>query len=406
MKKKIGLLHRISRMAVALLTTAALLFVSLGAGSSPFTVADTGEFLTALEDASHASGAQVIYLLDSSTVVDLSSGTYSIPSNVTVQLTSGTLRVSGATLYVSGTISGGALDVTGGTLVRSGGNITATISVSGSGTVRGARKLTLENLDSTSGESIVSISYEGESGSDTTAFVTNAATDTVYTKMTGSGFASYKVIESVITDAGHVFRLGTKNTDTLSLSYTITYSGLTGASLASLNPSSYTASDSAILLINPTRDGHVFDGWTCTALGVTKPTDHMVIPEGTTGELAFVANWSESTLMSRSGGTSGSGSASGATTAATETTATDDAATQQEAAASQDEAATSTKRVKTASSSTKVTFTSSVDTVLPTIESVEGNSFPWGWLFGGAAGLAVLLYLVALLQRKRRERKG
>ena len=399
-RKKIRF-KRIRRMAVALLASALLMSLCFAGGSSPFTVADTSEFLAALSTASGESSAQLIYLTDSSTVVELSSGTYTIPSNVSVQLNGGTLRLSGATLYVSGTVSGGALDVTGGTLVRSGGSITATISVSGSGTVRGARVLSLENLDPHSGESIVSLSYAGESGGDTTSFVTKAATATIYTKMTGSGFASFKGIESVTTDAGNVFRLGTKYTDTLSLAYTISYDGLTGASLSTLNPSSYTASDAAVLLVNPTRDGYVFDGWTCLALGVTKPTTSMVIPEGTTGALAFVANWSESPLLTKLNGMSGSSGTAGTTT---QDTATDDAAAQQEQAAAQDTASSSNRRVKTASSSTKVSFTSNTNTVLPSIEPVEERSFPWGWLFGGAAGGGALIYLFALWQRKRNKR--
>ena len=388
-------------MAAALLASALLMSLCFAGGISPFTVADTSEFLAALSTASGESSAQLIYLADSSTVVELSSGTYTIPSNVTVQLNGGTLRLSGATLYVSGTVSGGALDVTGGTLVRSGGSITATISVSGSGAVRGARVLSLENLDSHSGESIVSLSYAGESGGDTTSFVTKAATATIYTKMTGSGFASFKGIESVTTDAGNVFRLGTKYTDTLSLAYLITYDGLTGASLSTLNPSSYTASDAAVLLVNPTRDGYVFDGWTCLALGITKPTTSMVIPEGTIGALAFVANWLESPLVTKLNGMSGSSGTAGTTT---QDTATDDAAAQQEQAAAQDTASNSNRRVKTASSSTKVSFTSNANTVLPSIEPVEERSFPWGWLFGGAVGGGALIYLFALWQRKRNKR--
>lgn len=401
MNTKTNFFKKIRRAVAAVLTSAFLMSLSFAGGSSPFTVADTGEFLAALSTASGESSAQLIYLTDGTTVVDLSSGTYSIPSNVTVQLNGGTLRLSGATLYVSGTVSGGALDVTGGTLVRSGGSITATISVSGSGTVRGARKLSLENLDPLSGESIVSLSYAGESGGDATSFVTKAATATIYPKMTGSGYASYKGIESVTTDAGNVFRLGTKYTDTLSLTYLITYDGLTSASLSTLNPSSYTASDAAILLVNPTRDGYVFDGWTCLALGVTKPTTSMVIPEGTTGALAFVANWSESPLLTKLAGMSGS---SGAASTTTQDTTTDDAAAQQDQAAEQATAATTNRRVKTASSSTKVSFTNDTNTVLPSVENVEERSFPWGWLFGGAAGVGVLIYLFALWQRKRQKR--
>lgn len=401
MSKKMIQSKRIRRAAAALLTSVFLLCLCFAGGSSPFTIADTSEFLAALSAASGESSAQLIYLADSSTVVELSSGTYTIPSNVTVQLNGGTLRLSGATLYVSGTVSGGALDVTGGTLVRSGGSITATISVNGSGAVRGAQVLTLENLDPHSGESIVSLSYAGESGGDTTSFVTKAATATIYTKMTGSGFASFNGIESVTTDAGNVFRLGTKYTDTLSLAYLITYDGLTGASLSTLNPSSYTASDAAVLLVNPTRDGYVFDGWTCLALGVTKPTTSMVIPEGTTGALVFVANWSESPLLTKLAGMSGT---SGAATSTAQDTTTDDAAAQQEQAATQDTASGTNRRVKTASSSTKVSFASNAETVMPSVEPVEERSFPWGWLFGGAAGGGALIYLFALWQRKRNKR--
>lgn len=400
--KKQRLWKRMMRSVATLAAAVLFLGIALGAGSSPFTVSDTSEFLSALSTASGESSAQLIYFLDSSTVVDLSSGTYSIPSNVSVQLNGGTLRISGATLEVLGTISGGALDVTGGTLVRSGGSITATITVSGSGTVRGAHVLTLENLDPASGESIVSLSYAGESGADTSDFVTKVANTTVYTKMTGSGYASYKTIESVTTDAGHVFRLGTKYTDTLSLAYTITYGGLTGASLTSLNPSSYTASDSAITLVNPTRDGHDFAGWTCAALGIDTPTTRMVIPEGTKGALAFVANWTEQSVLS---GLSGKSGASGTTSSTTEESTTDDAETQQEAAAAQDTASSTNRRIKTASSSTKISFTSDVDTVLPTIANVQTRSFPWGWLFGCAAGGAVLIYLAAYIVRKVQERK-
>lgn len=401
MDKRTGLSRRTGRAAATLLATVLLFCLSFAGGSSPFTVADTGEFLSALATASGESSAQLIYLKDSSTVVDLSSGTYNINSNVTIQLNGGTLRLSGATLYVAGSISGGALDVAGGTLVRSGGSITATIVASGSGTVRGARTLTLENLDPFSGESIVSITYAGESGSDTSSFVTKAATDTVYTKMTGFGFSAFQAIESVTTSAGHVFRLGTKYKDVLSLTYPISYGGLAGASLATLNPSSYTASDAAIMLVNPTKEDHTFAGWTCAELGIPMPIVKMVIPEGTMGSLTVVANWQEGQLSSKTGASSGS--ATGSTT----TGATTDAEEQQAAAAASETAAatTTSRRVKTASSSTKVSFTSKADAALPSIASVEGKSFPWGWLLGAAAGGGALLYLFALVQRRRQTHK-
>ena len=105
--------------------------------------------------------------------------------------------------------------------------------------------------------------------------------------------------------------------------------------------------------------------------------------------------------MTKLNGMSGSSGTAGTTT---QDTATDDAAAQQKQAAAQDTASNSNRRVKTASSSTKVSFTSNANTVLPSIEPVEERSFPWGWLFGGAAGGGALIYLFALWQRKRNKR--
>jgi hypothetical protein len=102
------------------------------------------------------------------------------------------------------------------------------------------------------------------------------------------------------------------------------------------------------------------------------------------------------------GGGGGSGGSGGTATAATqEDTATNAAATP--APATTDAGTTSTRRVKTASSSTKVTFSSEVDVVEPTIESVRGNTFPWGWSLLGVGGAAVIGYAIALISRKHRE---
>ena len=47
------------------------------------------------------------------------------------------------------------------------------------------------------------------------------------------------------------------------------------------NPSTYTVEDPTINLLDPTKTGYTFDGWT--------PTDS--IPAGSTGEKTFTANW-------------------------------------------------------------------------------------------------------------------
>ena len=373
------------------------------AGTAPLvTVSSAAELYSALNDAASSGDTTTICYAAGTSSIELT-GSQTIPSNVTLDLSAGggTLRVSGA-LRVYGVIAGGAVEVSGGTLLReSGSSITATISTSGGGVVRGPRVLSLENLNASSGESITSVSYAGVSGADTSSYVTRGASAVIYGRMAGSNYSSFMKIDTVITDAGNVFRLGTKNTDTLSLTYTLTYDGLTGATLGTLNPTSYTSSDAAITLNNPTMDGYVFTGWTCTTLGVSAPEDNMVISEGTKGDLVFVANWMEETADGGKGGMSG---ASGGSAASASDTTTDDAATQQEAAAAADQTSTTTtKRVRVASSSTKVTFSSDVDTALPTLESVRGQSFPWGWVVGGFAGLGAAIYLaVRLAERKKR----
>ena len=126
----------------------------------------------------------------------------------------------------------------------------------------------------------------------------------------------------------------------------------------------------------------------------------MVIPEGTTGELTFIAMWVEAPA---GGGGTMSGGSSGNSAAAT---TTDDAEAQQEAAAAQDQANTNTqssRRTKTASSSTKVTFTSDVEAEVPTLQNATSNSAssPWIWVFGGLGILGIIAYIAAKLVNRR-----
>ena len=389
------------RVVTALLLCILMMGLSFAGTTSAVTVSNLTEYETAINDSYKTTDAVIINFLVS-TVIDLGSASIPVPSNVTVNLNGGTLRTSG-TLAVSGSIAGGTVEILGGTLLRkSGSSITATISLSSGGMVRGPLTLSLENLSTVSVGYITSISYDGESGSDT--YVNgNYPTDVIYTQMTGSNYSQYKIIDQVKTTSGYVFRLGTRNTSTLSLVYSISYDGLTGAKITAANPTSYTESDSAFTLTNPTKDGYTFVGWVCASLGLIVPDDNLTVAEGTSGDLTFTATWVEGTMQS---GMSGSVSGGGLASATTDTDTALDAETAQAAAAASDTATTSTKRVKQASSSTKITFTSDVATVLPTVESVQGASFPWGWLFGGVAGAAVLAYVAALIARKLRENRS
>ena len=125
----------------------------------------------------------------------------------------------------------------------------------------------------------------------------------------------------------------------------------------------------------------------------------MAIPEGTTGDLTLIAMWVEAPAGNGGKTVGGSGSNAAATT-------TDDAAAQQQAAAEKDQPndtnTQSTRRTRTASSSTKVSFSSDQTATLPSVTTVSGKTFPWGWVFGGLAALGALAYLAARLANRKR----
>ncbi len=392
-----------ARVLTALLLCVLMMGLSFAGTTAAVIVTNLTEYETAINDSYKTSDAVTITF--ATTLIDLGTASIPVPSNVTVNLNGGTLRSSGV-LSVSGSVVGGTVEIVGGTLLRkSGSNITAAISVSSGGQVRGPMTLSLENEGTVSAGYMTSVSYEGESGSDSSSYINgHFSSEVIYTQMTGSNYSQYKIIDKVTTNSGYVFRLGTRNTSTLSLVYSINYDGLTGAKLAAVNPTSYTESDSAFTLTNPTKDGYTFVGWVCASLGIVVPDDSLTVAEGTSGDLTFIATWVEGTLQSGKSGAGTGGGGTASTTTDSDTDTTEDAETAQAAAAAADSATTSTKRVKQASSSTKTTFTSEVATVLPTVESVKGEAFPWGWLFGGVAGAAVLAYVAALIARKIHEK--
>lgn len=425
MKKPIKLF---SRGFAALLIAALTLSFALGA-TPPVEVSNAEELAAALNDASRESDSVLITYAAGVSSITLNTSA-DIPSNVvlslggagnTLNIAGGTLnvygaisgaggdtlRITGGTVNVPGTIAGAAVAVTGGTLVRyDSSSITGTITPSGTGTVRRAYMLSLENLAAGSTETVVSLTYKDEADADDSGFVQFAVNETIYPEAgSSSNYAAVKTITSVTTNAGNIFRLGTDSSGTLSLQYKIVYSEMTGATLSAENPTNYTSSDAAITLNNPTKEGYIFDGWTCAQLGIDDPVQSAVIPEGTSGALTFIANWSVDPLAGsgRTGGSGGSGSiSSGAATDET-TDAADGTQAAADAAASMDTGTTSSVRIGKGSSSTKVTFTSDVDAVLPTVDSVE-KTFPWGWTLLGVGGAAVLVYAAALINRKLRER--
>ena len=76
------------------------------------------------------------------------------------------------------------------------------------------------------------------------------------------------------------------------MTYNITYENIVcvdSTANNSANPTTYKNTDSAFLLIEPTKTGCEFLGWTYA--GQTEPTKSVSIPQGTAGNLTFTANW-------------------------------------------------------------------------------------------------------------------
>ena len=80
--------------------------------------------------------------------------------------------------------------------------------------------------------------------------------------------------------------------------YTISYE-LNGGTVSTDNPTSYTIESDDFTLINPTKDGYTFDGWSGTSVDVTMSKD-VTISTGSTGNREYTANWTENILLESS----------------------------------------------------------------------------------------------------------
>ena len=106
---------------------------------------------------------------------------------------------------------------------------------------------------------------------------------------TGTGLDA--ATETVTIPAGSVGERSYTATWTLN-TYTITCD-LGGGSVATANPASYNVESAAITLVNPTRTGYTFAGWTGT--GLNEPTMEVIIPTGSIGERSYTATWKATT---------------------------------------------------------------------------------------------------------------
>ncbi len=91
--------------------------------------------------------------------------------------------------------------------------------------------------------------------------------------------------------------------------YTIGYD-LGGGTVTSSNPTGYTIESDAITLVNPTKTGYQFAGW--TGNDITEPSVAVTISSGSVGNLLFTANWTANTYTIAFDGNGGTGTTSSA----------------------------------------------------------------------------------------------
>ena len=83
------------------------------------------------------------------------------------------------------------------------------------------------------------------------------------------------------------------NANWTATSYTITYElGYGSLPEGTSNPDTYTAETKAFTLTNPTREHYRFTGWTLDGTN-DAPSETITIPQGSTGNLKYIANWEE-----------------------------------------------------------------------------------------------------------------
>ena len=74
------------------------------------------------------------------------------------------------------------------------------------------------------------------------------------------------------------------------INYTIGYN-LNGGTVSSANPATYNIETPSFSLVNPTKAGYTFTGW--TGSNGSTPQANVTISKGSTGNLSYTANWTE-----------------------------------------------------------------------------------------------------------------
>ena len=108
---------------------------------------------------------------------------------------------------------------------------------------------------------------------------------------TGYVLSELKIDQNAVTTANSYTFTNVVSNHTITatfspISYTISYELDGGTAIG--NPTSYTIENEAITLVNPTKDGYSFTGWTGT--GLTEATTTVTIAKGSTGDMTYTAN--------------------------------------------------------------------------------------------------------------------
>ena len=147
------------------------------------------------------------------------------------------------------------------------------------------------NVTYTVDKHLLTITYTTPTGVDAPAtFTSNVVWNTAYS-------VASPAVEGYTPDPATVSgTMGTADVTTnvtyTATEYTITYAGLDGATVDGTNPATYTIETADITLVNPTKDGFTFAGWTGTGLG--DATNLVVtVAKGSTGDRTYTATWAE-----------------------------------------------------------------------------------------------------------------
>lgn len=285
------------------------------------------------------------------------------------------------------------------------------------GTIRVLTSVALESA--MAGEQVKSVTYTDGETDDSANYIAGHA---VHGDFTAKLYLKQGKTVKRVTTAQASYRLGTADETRLSLVYAIAYNLDGGRIENGQNPTEYTASDAAITLASPTKEGYIFLGWTGT--GLTAPTESVTIPMRSTGNRSYTAIWEEAEESELPAGGTGSGTSgsrpsgggstnggsfsfSAGVSTVTDTEETEAAKTATESptdAAPQSQPSTqqSSRRLSVASSDVSVEFHGA----RPAVETVTAGDVPpridLPRLLVGA-GLLLLALAGAILLHKKRD---